>query len=401
MSENQPSTAKHSLRVLHIGKYFPPYAGGMETYLRDLMVAQTKQGLQSTALVHQSALSLRSSTEQYSAGEHALSVTRAAVWLRLLFTPISPTFPRLLNRLIREKKPDLLHLHMPNVSVFWALLLPSAKSLPWVVHWHADVLVSTYSLGLRLFYRLYKPFESAVLKRSSAIIATSPPYLDTSRPLTPFKSKTHIIPLGLDPSRFNTSPAPLPDSEDSILRVLAIGRLTYYKGFNYLIRALTKTDNIAIRLVGTGDQETYLKELSANLGIADRVQFLGALSDQELEQELVNSHCLCLPSIERTEAFGMVLLEAMFFYRATVVSDVKGSGMSWVVDGQRTGLLVKTADIDELSTALKTLEQNRANLALYGRNGRHKFDERFHIEKSAEAVEDLYQVISHAKKPEA
>ena len=79
------------------------------------------------------------------------------------------------------------------------------------------------------------------------------------------------------------------------------------------------------------------------------------------------------------------------------MSDVKGSGMSWVVDGQRTGLLVKTADIDELSTALKTLEQNRANLALYGRNGRHKFDERFHIEKSAEAVEDLYQVISHAK----
>ena len=202
---------------------------------------------------------------------------------------------------------------MPNVSVFWALLLPSAKSLPWVVHWHADVLVSTYSLGLRLFYRLYKPFESAVLKRSSAIIATSPPYLDTSRPLTPFKSKVHIIPLGLDPSRFNTSPAPLPDSEGSILRVLAIGRLTYYKGFDYLIRAVTKTDNIAIRLVGTGDQETYLKELSANLGIADRVQFLGALSDQELEQELVNSHCLCLPSIERTEAFGMVLLEAMYF----------------------------------------------------------------------------------------
>lgn len=397
MRENQPSSATHSLRVLHIGKYFPPYAGGMEAYLRDLMVAQTKQGLESTALVHQSALSLRSSTEQYPAYEQTLSVTRAAVWARLLFTPISPTFPVLLHKLIKRDQPDILHLHMPNVSVFWALLLPRARRIPWVVHWHADVLASTYNLGLQLFYRLYKPFESAVLKRSRAIIATSPPYLDSSKPLTPFKSKVHIIPLGLDPSRFSTSPDPLPDSDSSILRVLAIGRLTYYKGFDYLIRAVTQTDNIAIRLVGTGDQETCLKVLATELGSADRIQFLGALSDQELEQELVNSHCLCLPSIERTEAFGMVLLEAMYFYRATLISDVKGSGMSWVVDNENTGLLVKTADVDELSTALITLEKNRANLVLYGRNGRHKFDERFHIEKSAAAVEDLYHIISDAK----
>ena len=112
------------MKILHVGKYFPPYAGGMETYLRDLMAAQARQGLDTAALVHQSDIGFNSQHERYQAGEQQLSVTRAAVWARFLFTPISLTFPWLLNRLIQQKKPDILHLHMPNVSVFWALLLP-------------------------------------------------------------------------------------------------------------------------------------------------------------------------------------------------------------------------------------------------------------------------------------
>ena len=188
------------LKVLHVGKYFPPYAGGMETYLRDLMAVQVKQGMVSTALVHKSEISLRSSNENYPAAEHELPVTRAAVWLRLLFTPISPTFPLLLNRLIKQNTPEILHLHMPNVSVFWALLLPRARQIPWVVQWQSDVLASRHSLGLRLFYTLYRPFERMVLRRSKVIITSSPPYLESSEPLADFRQKCRVVPLGLNVS---------------------------------------------------------------------------------------------------------------------------------------------------------------------------------------------------------
>jgi rhamnosyl/mannosyltransferase len=114
--------------VLHVGKYFPPHVGGMETYLRDLMEASTTLGVRSAALVHQSQLGLHSSEEHISADSAAIRITRAATWARLLFTPVSPVFPWLLYRLIKREKPNILHLHLPNPSAFWALLLPSGAA---------------------------------------------------------------------------------------------------------------------------------------------------------------------------------------------------------------------------------------------------------------------------------
>jgi rhamnosyl/mannosyltransferase len=380
------------LKVLHIGKYFPPYAGGMETYLRDLMAAQAKQGLDSAALVHKSELSLRSSNEKYPIGEHELPVTRAAVWLRLLFTPLSPTFPFLLNRLIKENKPDLLHLHMPNVSVFWALFLPSARNLPWVVQWQSDVLASKHSLGLRLFYSIYRPFERMVLRRSKAIIASSPPYLESSEPLADYRDKCHVVPLGLNPTasqndRIGAETKP----GDALLRMLAIGRLTYYKGFEFLIRAAAECDNTTIHIVGKGDQETHLRKLALELGLESRINFHGHLDDEKLELQFQQCDCLCLPSIERTESFGMVLLEAMQHGKPTVIANVPGSGMGWVVDDGITGLHSIPENAASLAKSLRQLRDNRDNIAQLGGSGREKLNRLFHIDVSAAGVKVVYQ----------
>lgn len=382
------------MKVLHIGKYFPPYAGGMETYLRDLMMAQARQGIATSALVHQSDISLTSQKEVYQAGDQLLPVSRAAVWARLLFTPISPTLPFLLNRLIKERQPDILHLHMPNVSAFWALLLPRARRIPWVVHWHADVLASTHNRGLRIFYTLYRPFERAILRHCKAIVASSPPYLASSLPLYNYRGKCHVVPLGLDPAiASSTKPQQSSQGPESPLRVLAIGRLTYYKGFQYLIQAAVECENTEIHLVGTGDQEMKLKALTHELKLEHRVTFHGHLTDEQLADQFTVSDCLCLPSIERTEAFGIVLLEAMRYGKPTIISNVPGSGMGWVVDDGATGLHVPPEDSGALAVSLRYLQQNRAKILLLGENGRQKFDRQFSIEKSAAGVSGLYQVV--------
>ncbi|MFT7286684.1 MAG: glycosyltransferase involved in cell wall biosynthesis [Halieaceae bacterium] len=385
--------------VLHIGKFFPPHRGGMETFLADLMVAQKRQGLAPAALVHASGFSLRDHRGHCAVQGEQLPVTRAAVWLTLLFAPIAPLFWLSTLRALRRQQPELLHLHMPNASVFWLLLLPQARKLPWVVHWHADVLASTHSRGLRLLYPLYRPLEQAVLRRSAAIIATSPPYLHSSVPLQAHRDRCEVIPLGLDTTRLGTGPTdPGPaavtatGAEDPALplSVLAIGRLTYYKGFRVLIDAAAAVPGMRVSIVGAGDQATALQQRIDTLQLNDRVTLCGPMSDRQLAAALRGCDLLCQPSLERTEAFGVVLLEAMALGKPVLASDVSGSGMPWLVRFSAAGTLVPPGDVAALAAELLRLGGDRAKLKTLGEAGRSCFEAHFRIDIAARAVADLY-----------
>ena len=362
--------------------------------MRDVMVALGRRGVESAALVHHHSLSLTTSDEVFRANGHKFHVVRTGMWVKLLFTPISPGFPWHFRRLIKSFKPDILHLHLPNPSSFWALFLPSARRIPWVVHWHADVVTSAQNWQLRLFYKLYRPFEQAVLKRARAIIATSLPYRDSSEPLQRWISKCHVIPLGVDVERFAGADNSFEEgTRGASISVLAVGRLTYYKGFRYLIEAAAKSPAIHINIVGHGDQAKQLKALTASLKMQERVSFHGILSDAELAQKMSQADCICLPSTERTEAFGMVLLEAMYFSKATVVSDVPGSGMGWIVDDNVTGLKVMPANSDALVAAFERLNADREELARMGACGKEKFDNQFEINHAIRGLMEVYQQV--------
>ncbi len=381
------------MNILHIGKYFPPFRGGLENYLRDLMVALGRRGVACTALVHRHDQSFSTRDDAVSLDGRKFRVVRTGTWAKLLFTPLSPAFPWQLRRVIGAHQPDILHLHMPNPSVFWALLLPSARRIPWVVHWHADVITATQGRLMKLAYVAYRPFEQAVLKRARAIVATSPPYRDSSQPLQPWLAKCRVVPLGLDAGRLPAATGSSASPVTPTLRVLAVGRLTYYKGFQFLIEALELLDNVELDLVGEGDQIEELRRRVASLGLKDRVTFHGTADDRELALQLARCDCLCLPSIERTEAFGMVLLEAMSFSKATVVSDVPGSGMGWIVEHGVTGLKVRPGDAEALAEALSSLAADRELLREMGRAGREKFERLFEINHAIGGIVDTYRAV--------
>ena len=181
------------MRVLHVGKFFPPHPGGIERTSADLCAALAEREVTVAMLAHAEPGAHRSR----SASTGDVEVTLAACHGQWLYAPVSPTFAWLLDRAIRHFRPDLLHLHLPNTSAFWALLLPSARHLPWVVHWHADIPLDTSRRGLRLAYGFYRPWEQALLRRAHGVIATSSPYLDSSAALAPWREKTQVIPLGL------------------------------------------------------------------------------------------------------------------------------------------------------------------------------------------------------------
>ena len=384
------------MKVLHVGKFFAPFRGGVENYMRDAMMSLSRQGIRCFAVVHRHEWSFRSKDDLLESDKVRFHVVRAGTWFKFMYTPFSPMFPVLMQRLIRLYQPDILHLHMPNPSAFWALLLWPARKIPWVVHWHADVMASSHDRRLKWFYLLYKPLEQLLLRKASAIVVTSEAYLNFSKSLETHHSKCHVVPLGLDPSRFH-----LQGNRHSmgqinrvdIFHVLAVGRLTYYKGFEYLVQAVALLSNIQLDIIGTGDQEKKLKKLTRTLGVEDQVSFHGELPDQDLHRYLSNCHCLCLPSIERTEAFGMVLLEAMQNSKATVVSDVPGSGMGWVVEHGKTGIKVEPADVKALAQALKQLQENPVETQAMGHRGRERYEQMFQIDQSTASLIKIYNMV--------
>lgn len=318
-------------RILHIGKYFPPHRGGMETVLRDQMNMQVRdEGLKVAAVVHSSE---RRFTDNVEITELGYRIRRSARWFTAIFAPISPFFWWSVIQEIRELDPDEIKIHMPNLSAFWLLLLPSARCRKWVILWHSDVLASPHSWGLRALYWLYRPLEVALLRRANKVIATSPPYLESSQPLQPFRGKCEVEPLKLDEQRFPIGAGARQQpgrKADEGIRLLCVGRLTYYKDFGTAIKAVAATPNAQLRIVGEGEEADDLKRLAAKLSDESRIKFLGDIDDKSLWQEYLWCDALCLPSIERTEAFGLVILEARLFGKPSLVANTPGSGMAWV-----------------------------------------------------------------------
>jgi len=372
------------MRILHIGKFFPPVHGGMERYLGDLVRAQQIAGDVPAVLCH----------ADKGAGplQDPPWLMRCPVWFSLMFAPISPAFLFWLKRAIRRYQPEVLHLHLPNLSAFTALVLPSARRLPWVVHWHADVETGRFPWSMRLAYPFYRIFERAVLERAEAIVATSEAYLEASLPLQPWRFKALAIPLGVDPDRL---PDVLNDSPGSGwrgdgLRVLAIGRLTYYKGFDTLIQAVAEMKGIDLVIVGEGEERSRLERLLDGFGRPAHIRLLGQADDASCLRLLASCEVYCLPSRERTEAFGIVLMEAMRYAKPIVASRLLGSGVNWVARENENAVLAPPDDAAKLGAALAGLQLDASLRNRLGRCGQQRFFAEFDIARSARQLRRLY-----------
>lgn len=369
------------MRVLHVGKYFPPEPGGIERFLDALSRAQAETGLYPAVLAHDRRRSGVSHEAQRA-------IFRCRSRGQLLFTPLAPTWLSWLGRAIREHQPDLLHLHLPNPAAFAALLLPAARSLPWVLHWHADVPLDAAHRGLRLAYPAYSLFEQSMLRRSAAVIATSGSYLQASHALRDHRPRCRVVPLAL-------GPAPEPGIGCSWpsegLRVLAVGRLSYYKGFDLLVRAVAMTEGVSLVIAGDGDQATTLRRLIERTGAAARITLSQQLDDAGIEASYQACDLLCLPSIDRAEAFGLVLLEAMRAGRPVLASRLPGSGMSEVVTDGESGLQFEPGDVDALAAGLRRLRDDPALRLKLGAQARMRFAQRYGLQPVVSAISDIYR----------
>lgn len=376
------------MRILHLGKFYPPHAGGVERHLADLASAQAASGLDVAALVHASPHDQSRNARSHDRG---VLIDPVPCHGQLVFAPLSPGWPRRFSQLLRDFRPDLLHIHVPNPSAFWLLMSRAAKRLPWIVHWHADIPDDSTHPGLRIGYPVYRRFERALNDRARAIVTTSQAYLDASRALIPVRGKCKVVPLGLADASDTVGTTPA--WPGSGRRLLAVGRLSYYKGFDVLLDAVARCSGISLLLVGAGEQHAKLQAQIDALDLASRVRLAGNLDDAELDAAYRACDLFCLSSIDRAEAFGLVLLEAMRAGKPIVAADIPGSGVgSVVVDGE-TGALVPPRDAEALAAVLTRLANAPELREKFGAAGRARWEQHYRIDAVTRQWTEIYREV--------
>ena len=374
------------MRVLQVSKFYPPVMGGIEAVAWELTEGLNRAGVRTDVLC--------SAQVWYTTHETADSgyeVCRAGQWGMLLSTSMSPSMPALLARMAR--KVDLVHLHMPDPMAAAALWMVKPRA-PVVVHWHSDVIRQRKAL------RLYGPLQTWVLKTAAAVIATSPPYAESSEPLCAWRSKVAVIPIGISDNRSTVSSV-----KASALRqlfrgrhiVFALGRMTYYKGFEVLIDAAAALpDDCAVLSGGEGELLQHYKALVAKRGLAGKVHLLGHINDNDLASHFEACDIFCMSSTLRAEAYGVAMLEAMVMGKPIVATDIAGSGVPWVNEHGITGLNVPAGDSAALAGALRRLLLDDAERQRLGHGARQRYERDFQAARMTEQTLDLYRRLSEA-----
>lgn len=366
---------EHKPRVLQLGKFYPPHPGGMESHL-EALCGELKEQIDLNVIV--------AASNSFRSSEELIDGVKVAHLGRLFTLRSAPMCPTMVRR-IREAKADLVHIHWPNPTALLAYLASGHRG-QLVFTYHSDVVRQ------KVLTRIFDPILRRGLDRADAIIASSANYIDSSEVLRPHREKCRVIPFGIDLKRFER-----PDELEVVrLRkqfgprmILSVGRLVYYKGFEFLIDAM-KSVNAHLVLVGNGPMEAELRARIQASGVQDRVTLLTKVKD--VVPFYHAAELFVLPSIARSEAFGIVQLEAMACGTPVVNTQLDSGVPSVSIDGV-TGITVPPEDSKELARAINSLLDDSQRRATYGNAAYRRVQEQFSLRGMAEQTLALYHKV--------
>jgi glycosyltransferase involved in cell wall biosynthesis len=290
-------------------------------------------------------------------------------------------------RLVRQSKADvtLAFFGMPSGAVAWTL--KKFFRIPYVVSLRGGDVPGFRPYDFKTMHRLLAPFLRVIWHDASAVIANSRGLRDLA---LAFDSSIEIpiIPNGVDVSQY-----PAGDRAWSPPRLLSVGRIVHQKGLDLGLRALAGLKDLdwEWRIAGDGPQVESLQSLAAELGIAERIAFLGWQSREELAKWYHQSNLFLFPS--RHEGMPNAVLEAMAGGLPVIATRIAGNE-ELVLDGG-TGLLVPTESVDNLREALRKLLSNPTLRQRMGTASRQRVEQNYTWQKTAEAYQTTLQQTTH------
>ncbi|SDK08524.1 rhamnosyl/mannosyltransferase [Ferrimonas sediminum] len=332
------------MKVLHLGKYYPPVFGGIENVNYELVEALNEAGVETDVIA------LNNSNKTVVENVNGYTVHRQSSIFKVASTSVSFSYIRKLISLRNEY--DVISVHCPNPIAFLAIFFarPNCKL---VLHWHSDVIKQ------KVLGWFFKPLQNWIVNKSDVVLGATDAHIEGSDISHHFinKSKklTYIfqkesLSKSIDFAKLQS----LKSQFEGKKIIFSVGRLVYYKGFDVLIESMSYVDDKDIILViaGKGELDSKLRNKVSDLNLMDRVFFAGGVSQSELAAYYELCDVFCLPSVHRSEMFGIVQLEAMSFGKPVISTKLDRSGVPLVnVDGS-TGKTVEPFNSQELALAI-------------------------------------------------
>lgn len=350
--------------------------GGIEKHVCDISEALVEQGWKVTALVCADDHSFADEMN------HGVRVIRMPRLMTILSQPITWGYVRTLLQL----DADLVHCHVP-FPLGWLAVRRLPKHIPVVCTWHSDIVRQRFLMPF--LHRLEQQF----LRRCNKIVVTSPEYLQSSNPLNNHQERCEVIPLTLPPNQtISETEIQTKLKKLQILfpqkTVLYVGRLVGYKGLLYLVQAMRNVDAQLI-IAGDGPLRTKLTTLVEIAGLQHKIHFLGFIDEPTKLALYRLANVFVLPSIQRSEAFGYVLLEAMS-QGCPVISTDMPTGVRWVNQHEQTGLVVPPKDANSLAEAINRMLHNDSLREQCSKNAMQRAQNDFQFDDWLEKLESIY-----------
>jgi len=368
------------MKILSVSKLYYPWTGGVEK-----IVQQVTEGIKEKADFESEVLCCQAKGERKIETVNGVKVFRASSWRIFLGMPLSFDFFRLFKEL--SQKADLIDFHhpFPLGDLAFFLFRPKAKL---IVHYHSDIVRQNF------FGFLIKPLISHTLKKAERILVSNPNLIKSSPYLKKIQWKCQLIPFGVNLEEIKQC---LDEAEIGEIKkkykefVLFVGRLNYYKGIDYLIEAM-KDIKVNLVIIGEGKQEKLLKKKTKDLEIENKVFFLPTQERKKLINFYKVSEVFVLPSIFKSEAFGIVLIEAMAC-GTPVVSTELGTGTSWVNINRKTGFVAPPRNSKALKETISKILENKNLAQELGQNARKRVEEEFSLDKMLRETERVYKLV--------
>lgn len=369
------------MKILQLTKHYPPYPGGIETVTYDITEGLHSRGFSVEVLCSNNRLKNEDDWFQ-----NKYLVRRSASFGKLFSTSLSLHLISTLKKM--GDRFDVIHVHFPDPLTALAIYLCAPKSKI-VVHWHSDIIKQKRIL------KVFLPLQNWMLKRADKIIGTSPVYVNESEQLKLFRHKCSIIPIGIHKLKHGRpnerEVSDIKESYPGKKIIFSLGRMVYYKGFKYLVEAAKYVSDDAVILIGgSGPLFEEIQSSVVKSGLEKKVRLLGRIEDRCLPNFFSACDIFCFPSIEKSEAFGVVQIEAMSYGKPVVATNIPASGVSWVNKDGVSGFNVPIRNSLALAEKLNLLINNDILYKKMSRQAQERYAANFTRDSMVDQIVDLY-----------